>query len=133
MSHMKPRLISDSDDVTVYLVINDFGELGRAFVETDITESDRDTIVRNLLGGRYGNALRVVAFNTVEGWSRDVSEEIASEILERVYDADENLSDRTKRFLDRHLGIGEKRTPASSVQRRMESYARYWRRLVGKE
>ena len=35
------------------------------------------TIVRNMIFGEYRNPLRVVAFNTVEGWSRDVSEEIA--------------------------------------------------------
>jgi hypothetical protein len=27
------------DDVTVYLVVNDFGKLGKAYVETDITEA----------------------------------------------------------------------------------------------
>jgi hypothetical protein len=33
------------------------------------------------------------------GWSRDVSEDIANEVLERVFDADENLSEDTKRFI----------------------------------
>jgi hypothetical protein len=80
-----------SDDVTVYLVVNDFGSLGRAFVETDIAEADRETVIRNFLSGQYSNALRVVAFNTAEGWSRDVSEDIAGEVLERAFDADDNL------------------------------------------
>jgi hypothetical protein len=35
------------DDVTVYLVVNDYGKLGRAFVETDIAEADRETVLRN--------------------------------------------------------------------------------------
>jgi len=60
------------DDVTVYLVVNDFGKLGKAYVETDITEADRETTIRNFISGQYSNALRVVAFNTAEGWSRDV-------------------------------------------------------------
>jgi hypothetical protein len=38
----------------------------------------------NFRTGRYGNALRVVAFNTAEGWSWDVSEDIALEVLQRV-------------------------------------------------
>jgi hypothetical protein len=66
------------DDVTVYLVVNDFGKLGKAYVETDITEADRETTIRNFISGQYSNALRVVAFNTAEGWSRDVSEDIAN-------------------------------------------------------
>jgi hypothetical protein len=38
----------------------------------------------------------VVAFNTAEGWSRDVSEDIAGEVLERAFDADDNLSTRAR-------------------------------------
>jgi hypothetical protein len=30
--------------------------------------------------GQYSNPVRVIAFNTAEGWSRDVSGEIADEI-----------------------------------------------------
>ena len=52
------------DDVTVYLVVNDYGKLGRAFVETDIAEADRETVLRNFVTGQYSNALRIVAFNT---------------------------------------------------------------------
>jgi hypothetical protein len=55
------------NDVTVYLVEEDFGHLGRAYRETDAAEADRETIVRNFISGQYSNALRVVAFNTAEG------------------------------------------------------------------
>jgi hypothetical protein len=37
--------------VTVYLVVNDFGEFGRAFVETDIAEADREERIRNFVSG----------------------------------------------------------------------------------
>src|SRR5580704_10255155 len=103
-------------DVTVYLVVNDFGKFGKAYVETDIAEADREAIIRNFISGQYGNALRVVAFNTAEGWSRDVSEDIAGEVLERAFVADVNLSEDTKRFVDRHVTPGEKRPPAPSVR-----------------
>jgi hypothetical protein len=83
------------DDVTVYLVVNDFGKFGKAFVETDIAEADREAIIRSFISGQYSNALRVVAFNTAEGWSRDVSEDIANEVLERAFDGDENFSEDT--------------------------------------
>jgi hypothetical protein len=36
-----------------------------------------------MISGEYSDPLRVVAFNTVEGWSRDVSEEIAYDVLDR--------------------------------------------------
>jgi hypothetical protein len=107
-------------DITVYLVVNDFGKFGKAYVETDIAEADRETIIRNFISGQYSNALRVVAFNTAEGWSRDVTEDIANEVLERAFDADENLSEDTKRFIDHHVRPGEKRPPAPSVRRGTE-------------
>ena len=105
------------NDVAVYLVEEDFGHLGRAYLETDAAEADRETIVRNFISGQYRNAVRVVAFNTAEGWSRNVSEDIANAVLDQAYDADETLSEDTKRFIDRHVIPGEKRPPAPSVRR----------------
>jgi hypothetical protein len=103
--------------VTVYLVLNDHGKNGIAYDETDPAQADRETIIRNFLSGQYSNALRVIAFNTAEGWSRDVSEDIAGEVLERAFDADDNLGEDTKRFIDRHVTPGEKRPPAPSLRR----------------
>jgi hypothetical protein len=73
---MPRRVPQPSEDVTVYLVLNDHGKHGLAYDETDPAEADRETIIRNFLSGQYSNALRVIAFNTAEGWSRDVSEDI---------------------------------------------------------
>jgi hypothetical protein len=63
----------------------------------------------------------VIAFNAAEGWSRDVSEDIAGEVLDRAFDPDDNLSEDTKRFIDRHVSPGEKRPPAASVQRKTDA------------
>ncbi len=117
-------LPEQSDDVTVYLILEDFGQLGRAFLESDIAEADRETIIRKFISGQYEKALRVVAFNTAEGWSRDLSEDIAGEVLDRAYDADETLTEGTKRFIDRQVNPGEKRPPAPSVRRMQHSRKR---------
>jgi hypothetical protein len=113
-----------SDDVTAYIVVEDFGDLGRAFRETDLAEADLGTIVRNMISGEYRDPLRVVAFNTIEGWSRDVSEEIAYDVLDRAYDPDTTLSAGAKRFIDRHVTPGAKRPPAPSVLREPDQSAR---------
>src|ERR1700729_1323166 len=112
------------NDVTAYIVLEDFGDLGRAFRETDIAEANHDTIVRNMISGEYEDPLRVVAFNTVEGWSRDVSEEIAYDVLDRAYDPDTTLSAGAKRLIDRHVTPGAKRPPAPSVLRQPDQSAR---------
>jgi hypothetical protein len=112
------------NDVTVYIVVEDFGDFGQAYRETDLAEADLGTIVHNMISGEYRNPLRIVAFNTVEGWSRDVSEEIAYDVLDRGYDADTTLSAGAKRFIDLHVIPSAKRPPAPSVLRDQAQAAR---------
>jgi hypothetical protein len=89
-------------DVTVYIVFNDFGQLGRAYVESDEAAADEQTVVNNISNGEYSNPVRVVAFNTAGGWSRDVTEDIAHALLEReARKAD--LSESARTFVARVL------------------------------
>jgi len=102
-----PSLIPDKQqphDVTVYIVLNDFGQLGHAYVETDEAKADEKTVLNNIISGEYSNPIRVVAFNTAEGWSRDVTEDIARILLDR--EAKEgDLSESARRFVERVLVV----------------------------
>jgi hypothetical protein len=60
----------------------------------------------------------------VEGWCRDVSEDCAGELLERAFDGDAILTEVSRRFITRHLNLGEKRPSAPSVRRRVEGRQR---------
>ena len=71
-------------DVTVHIVLDDFGKAGRVYRETDEHEFSLDFVVDDLLACQFNNPVRVVAFNTSEGWSRDVSEDVAREVVSRV-------------------------------------------------
>jgi hypothetical protein len=51
----------------LHFVLCDFGRSGQAFVETDPTQADASTIVRNLLDGHYHRPVRVLALNVEEG------------------------------------------------------------------
>ena len=82
-----PSIIPDDADRDIYLVLDDFGKVGRAWRETDERAADRDALIRDLLDGQYRDPVRIVAFNTVEGWSRDLTEEIAVALHERCADA----------------------------------------------
>jgi hypothetical protein len=44
------------------MVLNDFGELGRALLETDELEANDWTTITNIVRGEYSNNVRVVAF-----------------------------------------------------------------------
>jgi len=64
-----------------YLVLDDFGgRLGRAWRETDEEGTDRETLIRDLMEEQYSLPVRIVAFNTAEGWSRDVTMDISDEL-----------------------------------------------------
>ena len=53
-----------------------------AYVETDPSEADETTIVRNLIEGQYDRPKQVLALNPAEAWCRDVSEDIARRALQ---------------------------------------------------
>jgi hypothetical protein len=78
-----PSIVPSTPD-TVYLVEDDYGPIGRSFRETDASKADRETTLQDLLCGQYNDPVRIVAFNTSEGWSRDVSHEIAVELQRRA-------------------------------------------------
>jgi hypothetical protein len=74
------------------MVLDDFGSLGRAWqhgVRPTKAGANRATLVRNLLDGQYESPVRIVAFNTAEGWSRDVTVDIADELRRRYVEFDE--------------------------------------------
>jgi hypothetical protein len=52
-----PPLAPDEQphDVTIYIVLNNFGQLGRAYVETDEAAADEQTVVNNISSGEYSN------------------------------------------------------------------------------
>jgi hypothetical protein len=56
--------LAQGRDGTVYLVLDDFGELG-----TDPARADLTTVVADLLSGQYRHP-PALAFNTAEGWAR---------------------------------------------------------------
>ena len=89
-------------DVDVHLVLCRFGRAGLAYVETDPSDADATTVVRNLLHGQYGEPLRVVALNVEEGWSRDVSEAIAHKVVQIARQDDMELTDGTLAFIEAH-------------------------------
>jgi hypothetical protein len=90
--------------LTVYLVVDDFGRLGRAFRETDVERSDLESIISDLMSGQYQDPVCVIAFNVAEHWAKDVSEDIAREIMRRLGLAGDELPPSLEGFVDSHLG-----------------------------
>jgi len=64
------------------LVLDDVGTFGRVWIETGEEEANEPTIIRWIIEEQFKRPLRVIAFNTDEGWSRDASREIAEKLLD---------------------------------------------------
>jgi len=67
----------------IYQVLEDLGRLGRVWRETAEDDANLETLIRDLLDDQYSRPTCIVAFNTAEGWSRDVTNDIADELRRR--------------------------------------------------
>jgi hypothetical protein len=97
-----PSIVPTGPDQTDYFVVDDFGRNGRAYRETDVETADLETVIVNLLDSQYSNPVRVVAFNTFEGWSQDVSADIAQELRRRCDLQLRDVPSGIQDFVDRH-------------------------------
>ena len=75
-----PGIVPYGADQTVYIVVDSFDTGGVAYRETDVEQTDLEALISDLMIGRFNSPVRVVAFNTLEHWSEDVSGDIAAEI-----------------------------------------------------
>ena len=100
----KTPSISSTDrlDRDMYLVLEDF-RTGPAWRETDEDGTDYRTLISDLLTGQYEHPLRVVAFNPLEGWSRDASADVAEELEQRVAEGHE-VTEAVREFIERFTG-----------------------------
>jgi hypothetical protein len=91
-----PSIVPHGDDWDVYLVVADFGQQGRAWRETECRGHGLwDGHPRSVDG-----PVRVVSFNTVEGWSRDISGDVAEEIRRRC---EREVPAFMQGFVERHM------------------------------
>jgi hypothetical protein len=98
-----PSIVPGTDQ-DVFLVVDDFGSLGQAWRETDVGGTALETVIGDLLEGQYNNPVMVVGFNVEEGWSRDVSAEVARELGRRCARQDRDLPEFLQDFMSRHAG-----------------------------
>ena len=81
-----------------------FRQNGSAWRETDCEKADLETVIQDLLTGQYSNPSRVIAFNTAERWSEDVSEDVAHELRRRCDQQMRDIPLPLQDFTDRYEG-----------------------------
>ena len=99
-----PSIVPNEADQTVYLVVDDIGKSGQIWREADIEDTDLEAVILDLLEGQYKNPVRIVAFNTAEKWSQDVSGDVAQELRRRCDLQLRDVPFYLQDFVDRHEG-----------------------------
>jgi hypothetical protein len=62
-------------------VLDQVGRYGNVWREMSDSEANETTIVQWIIEGQFNRPIRIVAFNTDGGWSRDVTREIATNLI----------------------------------------------------
>jgi hypothetical protein len=78
---MSVSLVPRTDDADVYLVLDEL-RTGRVWREIDEGLANEAAVIEWILEGKFDHPVRVVAFNSGEGWSRDVTEDVARRLLD---------------------------------------------------
>jgi len=86
-------------DQTVY-VVTDGGTLCQG---REIERTELETVLADLMSGQFSDPIRVVAFNTLEHWSHDVSAEVAQEIQSRCDMDGFDIPQYLASFMETHL------------------------------
>jgi hypothetical protein len=97
-----PKIVPFGADQTVYLVVDSFSASGNVYRETEVERTDFEAVIADFLTGQFNNPVRVVAFNTLEHWSDDVSQAVAIEIQTRCDMEGVCVPEHVSDFVDRH-------------------------------
>jgi hypothetical protein len=116
-----PSLVPYSE-VAVHIVFDDFGNAGWIYRETDERGTSLEAVVDDLLTGQFQNPERVVAFNTSEGWSRDVSEDVAREIVRRVAECGRQLASNSRQFVEIYVNKNELLRAENGLRKMAKGY-----------
>lgn len=96
---MRSPTLAPSFEESTHLVLCDFGRQGLAYAETEPLTTERK-VIENMLHGQYDKPAQVVAFSFSKGWSRDVSEDIAHEVLELARTEERSIPKGTRHFIE---------------------------------
>lgn len=90
-------------DQTLYLVVDSLGD-GHSENQRAVERPDLETIISDLLAGEFNEPVRVLAFNTLEHWSEDLSREVADEIQARCDIDGVLVPEHVRDFVEGYIG-----------------------------
>lgn len=103
-SSWRPSIIPYGADQTVYLIIDRFDGPRSVYRETEFERTNLETVIADLMSGQFNDPIRVVAYNTLEHWLQNISEEIALEIQTRGDIDGEDVPESIRDFVGSYTG-----------------------------
>ncbi len=85
-------------DQTMFVVIDRRDEA----TEIPVERSDLETSIDELVGGCFNDPVKVISFNTLEHWMKDISTDVAGEIRVRCAIDGIELPDYLSDFVESH-------------------------------
>ncbi len=95
-----PSTVPYGADQTLYLVMDAVGPRD-LWLQNPIERPDLDTVINDMLLARFNNPVGIYAFNTLEHWSRDLSDDVAREIESRCDMDGVPVPDHVRDFVQR--------------------------------
>jgi hypothetical protein len=75
------------------------------FPERSLEDScSKETLIEHILSGELHRPMKIFSFNVIEGWSRDVTEDIAREVAGRL-DVNDMIPETLIDFIETHAGL----------------------------
>jgi hypothetical protein len=93
-----PPSVPYGADQTIYLVVEGPGQHG---IARQTERADIETVIADLLSGQFNDPIEVVAFNTLEHWTDDLSKDVAREIRCRCDIDGREVPPYLEEFVDR--------------------------------
>jgi hypothetical protein len=101
-----PATVPYGADQPIYLVVDSFGDKeGPVYREVEFERADLDAAIGELLAGGFNNPVRMIAYNTLEHWTEDISAQVAAEIQSRCDMDGQPVPEHLKDFVDAHGGL----------------------------
>jgi len=87
----------------VYLVLDELGTFGRVWRELSEKSANEQTVLELIANGGFNRPMRVIVFNTAEGWSRDHTIAVGLKLLQMSHDG-RMLGAVAREFVERTTG-----------------------------
>ena len=98
-SKWMPGIVPYGADQTIYLIVDRLASSGNVR-EIEIERTDLEAVIADFMSGHVNDPRRVIAFNTLEHWSEDISEQLAHEIQSRCDIAGDRIPEHIRDFVE---------------------------------